>query len=90
VIEKGEILKFHPFLYLKSRLPIGRIGFRFRRYFYVILRLIPLQPQNSPFGFRQLRLLALHFAKNENEKSLMSLKPILPIAALENPIKYFE
>src|SRR5574340_333792 len=54
-----------------------RIGFCFPRYFSVVLRLIPLQPQNSPFGFKQLRLLALHFAKNKNEKSLMPLKPTL-------------
>ena len=68
--------------YPYRNLPIDRIGFRFRRYFSVVLRLIPLQPQNSPFGLRQLRLLALHFAKNENEKSLMSLKPTLSIATL--------
>ena len=71
--------------YSYRNLPIDRIGFRFRRYFSVVLRLIPLQPQNSPrrhSGFRQLRPLALHFAKNENEKSLMSLKPTLSIVTL--------
>lgn len=68
--------------YPYRNLPIDRIGFHFRRYFSVVLSLLPLHPQNSPFGFRQLRLWALHFAKNENEKSLMSLKPTLSIATL--------
>ncbi|MDP3049129.1 MAG: hypothetical protein Q8N12_06840, partial [Thermodesulfovibrionales bacterium] len=61
---------------------ISMIDFRLLRYFSVVLKLIPLQPQNSPFGFRQLRLLALHLAKNNNEKSLMPLKSIMLIVLL--------
>ncbi|MCG2708782.1 MAG: hypothetical protein L6246_00440 [Thermodesulfovibrionales bacterium] len=65
---------------------ISKIDFRLLRYFSVVLKLIPLSRkhsgQNSPFGFRQLRLLALHLAKNNNEKSLMPLKSIMLIVLL--------
>jgi len=45
--------------------------------FSTVLKLIPLQPQNSPFGFKQLRLWPLHSLRTVTEKYLMPLKPIL-------------
>jgi len=35
--------------------------------YFCCSRLISLQPINSPFGFKQYRLLTLHFAKSSNE-----------------------
>jgi len=63
------------------RLQTG-LAFAFCRYFSVVLRLIPLHPQNS------LRSDSCGcnapLAKNEDEKPLMPLNPILPTAISEN------
>ena len=39
-----------------------------------------LQPINSPYGFRQYRLLTLHFTRNYDERSLMRSLRQLPTA----------